>query len=89
MHPYFVDFQHPQITHVEHRIGAQFDVIGAGGGIGEDAVAEHGAQAFAGKYGLYFFIQDGDCILCVDGFGFLDQKIQFQQLRQGCFHHAA
>ncbi len=89
MYPYFVNFKHAQIAHVEQRIGAQFNVIGAGCGIGDDTVAEHRTQAVAGEYGLYFFVKDSDSIGRVNGFGFLVQEIQLQQLRQGFFHHAA
>jgi hypothetical protein len=70
-----------------NKASARNLIIGAGG-IGDDTVARAWRAGHCWETRLNFFVKMATASF-VDGLGFFDQKIQFQQLRQGSFHHAA
>ena len=65
VHQPFVDFQGAHIALVEHRIGADLDVVGAGRRIGDDAVGLEHPDGFLGfaKYLVQAMLQQVDRIL--------------------------
>jgi len=75
VHQPLVDFQSAHVALVEQRIAADLDVVGAGRGVGEDAIGlEHADYALAlAEHRIKALLQQGDRLLGVQRLGFVLQ----------------
>lgn len=73
VHQSFVDFQRPDVALVEHRVGADLDVVGARRRVSDDAVGLEHADGFLGlaEHPVEAVLQQADGFLGAEHLGFV------------------